>query len=312
MRALILALALSWCGLVQAAQPFRVDVHLVQADFTVRDPNGNLVGGLTKDDFEVFEDGVRQTISFFSPSADLPLRLGLLVDASGSQEHFVKQHERDLKEFLKDVLSARDQAFLLGFGNHLRVVSDFSASRDDIVRALEDYEHGDSFPEIGPPEIRVEGTAFFDALYYSTTLKLAPVETGRRAIVVFSDGEDNSSARDLLDVIEAAQRNNVLVYGIRYSGIGRHGPTARNKYGIRVMARIAQDTGGAAFDARKSDLRRAFREIDESLRGAYELGYYSANTADDGAFRKLVIRAMRPGLTVRARAGYYAQATNGL
>ncbi len=287
-------------------QAIRVDVRLVNVSFTVRDAQGKLVTNLTKDDFEVFDDGQGQPISFFARAADLPLTLGLLVDFSGSQEHFVKQHRHDLGVFLKNVLTSRDRAFLVCFGNHLRLASDLTASASELVEGLEKLEKR-SVPEIGPKEYRSGGTAFYDALYHATTLKLARADGGRKALIVFSDGEDNSSAHNMMETIEAAQTENAVLFGIRYTETRKGGEwTARNKYGKSVMARMSRDTGGADFDAQANDLRASFKEIGEMLRSSYELAYH-ANGVADGTFHKLVIRAKQPGFTVRTKTGYYSR-----
>src|SRR5258708_38444530 len=191
----------------QDTAPIRVDVRLINISFSARDTRGAFVANLTKDDFEVLDDGVPQAISFFARSSDLPLTLGLLADVSGSQEHFIKRHEKDLQTFLKNVLTDRDQAFLLCFGNRLRLVSDFTTAPKQLMDALKEFDHHRmrDIPEVGPPELRTQGTAFYDALYHATAAKLAKTDSGRRAIVMFSDGEDNSSAHHMLDTIEAAQ-----------------------------------------------------------------------------------------------------------
>jgi Ca-activated chloride channel homolog len=222
-----------------AEEPIRVNVKLVNVAFSVRDSNGALVGGLTKDDIEVFEDAVPQKISFFSRGVDLPLTLGLDVDASGSQDHFSKQHQRDLEVFLHDVLGPQDRVFLVGFGNRIRLVSDFTASSDDLIERWNRYQKDSrKFPDLGPDEKRELGTGFYDSIYYSVTEKLAH-ESGRRALLVFSDGEDNSSSHDMMTTIETAQAENVVVYTIRYTQKEHGHLTARNKYGISVMDRIA-------------------------------------------------------------------------
>jgi Ca-activated chloride channel family protein len=291
----------------QELPAIRVNVRLNNVAFTVRDAAGKLVTDLTKDDFEVFDDGQPQSIAFFARSEDLPLTLGLIVDASGSQEHFVKQHEHDLGVFLKSVLSPRDRAFLIRFGNHLRLTSDFSASGSELIDGLKQSDKKPQFvPEIGPPDYRSGGTAFYDALYYATTLKLSKIDRGRRALIIFSDGEDNSSAHNMMDTIEAAQAENVVLFGIRYTETRKGEWTARNKYGASVMSRISHDTGGSEFDAQAADLKASFREIGEQLRSSYELAYYPQGIAD-GTFHKLVIRAKRPGLTIRTKTGYFAR-----
>ena len=289
-----------------AQQPIRVDVNLVNVSFSVRDARGALVDNLTKDDFDAIEDAVPQKIAFFARSTDLPLTLGLILDASGSQEHFTKKHEKDLEVFLKDVLGPKDRAFLLCFGNHLRLVSDYTQSGQSMLEHLKEYEKkGGRLPEIGPKENRDLGTAFYDSIYYSISEKLAN-ENGRRALLIFSDGEDNSSSHDMMTTIEGAQAANVLVFTICYTEKEHGKLTARNKYGISVMDRMARETGGAHIDAETTDPHTYFREIAEELRTSYELAYYPTNSAKDDTFRKLLIRPKKQGLTVRAKTGYFA------
>jgi len=293
-----------------AQAPFRVDVHLVNVSFAVRDSRGALVSILSREDFEVLEDGVAQKIAFFARSTDLPLTLGLIADVSGSQEHFVKQHRHDLEKFLQETLSPRDRAFLVCFGNRLRLVSDYSSSAKELLDALHDFDDRHSrreFPTLGPPEHRILGTAFYDAIVYPITERLSSVEQGSRALIVFSDGEDNSSAHHMLDAIETAQSADVRIFAIRYTEIEHGGLNARNKYGISVMHRLARETGGADFDAREKDLASHFREIGDDLRSSYELAYHSSNPVSDDSFRKIVIKPKQAGLMVRAKTGYYSR-----
>ena len=149
-------------------ESIRVDVNLVNVAFSVRDANGAPVDNLTKDDFEVVEDAVPQKIAYFARSVDVSLTLGLIVDASGSQEHFTKKHQHDLEVFLKDVLGPKDRVFLVGFGNHIRLVSDFSESSADLMDAWKRYDKNTKhFPELGPIEERDLGTAFYDSIGHS-------------------------------------------------------------------------------------------------------------------------------------------------
>ncbi len=296
-------------ALLAGQTTIQVDVQLVNVAFAVRDAGGALVMNLNKDDFEVFEDAVPQSISFFARSSDVPLTVGLIVDFSGSQEHFAKQHHRDLLAFLKSVLGPRDRAFLVCFGNHLRLASDLTGDSAEIVDRLSRFEKGDyDLPELGPRgEERELGTAFYDAIYYSITEKLARTDAGRRALIVLSDGEDNSSAHHMLDAIEAAQAENVLCFALRYTESPHGRLTARNKYGASVMDRMARETGALDFDARQGDLRKHFEDIGTVLRSSYELAYHSTNPVRDGTFRKIAIRAKGPGLAVRAKSGYFAR-----
>lgn len=294
-------------GVGRGQEPIRVKVNLVSVAFVARDANGALVNNLSQDDVEVLEDAIPQKIAFFSRSADVPLTLGVVVDASGSQDHFSKQHKNDLEVFFKDVLGPKDRVFLVGFGNHIRLVSDFSQSGGDLLEQWKQYQKSTGkFPELGPREDRDLGTAFYDSIFYSVTEKLAQ-ENGRRAILLFSDGEDNSSSHNMMTAIETAQSENVVVYAIRYTDKEHGKLTARNKYGTSVMDRVARETGGAHIDAETTDAHVYFRQIAEELRTSYELGYYPTDPLKDDSFRKIVIKPKREGVKVRAKTGYFSR-----
>jgi Ca-activated chloride channel family protein len=291
----------------QAQKPIRVDVDLVNVAFTARSAQGALVDNLTKEDVELYEDAVPQKIEFFSKSTDLPLTLALIVDVSGSQDHFGKKHEKDLQVFLKEVLGPKDRVFLVCFGNHLRLVSDYTNSADEILENYREFDKGKKhFPEIGPEEDRDLGTAFYDSIYYSVAEKLSQAG-GRKAILMFSDGEDNSSSHNMMTTIETAQAENVVVYAIRYTETKRGRLNARNKYGISVMDRTAKETGGAHIDAEKTDPHTYFRQIAEELRTSYELAYYPTNKTKDETFRKIVIKPNQEGVKIRTKTGYFAR-----
>ena len=307
MRRPLLLLTLLVAIVSYSQETLRVKVNLVNVSFSARDSRGALVENLNKDDFEVLEDAVPQKIAFFSRSSDVPLTLGLIVDASGSQDHFSKQHKHDLEVFLQEVLGSKDRVFLLCFGNHLRLVSDFTQSSAQILDGLSRFEHGNThFPELGPKESRDLGTAFYDSIFYSVTEKLAN-ENGRRALLIFSDGEDNSSSHDMMTAIETAQSANVMLFSIRYTEKEHGKLTARNKYGISVMDRIAKETGGAVFDAEVIDPHTYFRQISDELRNSYDLAYYPSNPIKDDSFRKIVIRPKQDGLKVRSKTGYFSR-----
>jgi Ca-activated chloride channel family protein len=309
----VVAIAVTWVWMgpalrAQEAPAIHSNVNLVSVSFTARDQSGALLDALAEDQVSVYEDGVQQKIAHFAKSTDVPLTLGLIVDASSSQEHFYKKHERDIEVFLKNVLGPKDRAFLLCFGNHLRLVNDFTQSGMEMLKNLERYDKkSDAFPEIGPREMRDLGTALYDSIFYSVEEKLGKAD-GRRVILIFSDGEDNSSSHDMMTTIEAAQAANVLIYTIRYTETMKHGElSARNKYGIRVMDRIAKETGAWNVDAKEMDPAEYFRKIAEELRTMYEIGYYPLNPMKDDSFRKIAIRPKQEGVTIRAKSGYFAR-----
>ena len=168
MRGFIVLVSLMTCSLCQEPPRIRVDVNLVNVAFTARDIQGALAAGLALDDFEVFEDAILQKISFFARSANVPPALGLIVDASGSQEHFVNAHRSHLEAFLHEVLGPQYRAFLVCFGNHLRLVSDLSSSIALLMEGLERFDHGDR----GFPELAADGPSLCLA-----TAKTIPVRT---------------------------------------------------------------------------------------------------------------------------------------
>lgn len=304
---LIMAVLLGLAGAAGGQTVIREDVNLVNLMFIARDSQGKLIHDLTQDEIEVYEDSVPQKIKFFVKSTDLPLTLALIVDASGSQDHFGKEHRKDLELFLKEVLRPQDRAFLVCFGNHLRLVSDYTNSASQVLESYSEFDKGKRrFPEIGPREDRDLGTAFYDSIYYSIAERLGQTE-GRKAILIFSDGEDNSSSHNMMTTIEEAQAANVPIYAIRYTEKQHGHLTARNKYGISVMDRIATETGGLHIDAEKTAPGAYFQRIVEELRTSYEVAYYPINKSNDNSFRKIGIRPKLEGVTIRSKTGYFKQ-----
>ncbi|MBV8817744.1 MAG: VWA domain-containing protein [Acidobacteriaceae bacterium] len=289
--------------------PYRAEVNLVNITAVVHSSEGKLITNQNKDDFELSEDGVPQTIRFFARESELPLSLGLIVDVSGSQEKFLKRHDHDIETFLKTVIRPSDELFAVCFGNHLRLVSAGTSSVPGIMQGFQRFpKEMARFPEIGPHEDRDLGTALYDAIYFSIVEKIKAAGERRRALIVFSDGEENSSEHDLLDAIAAAQDTDTLLYCIRYTHKEHGQLSARNKYGVRVMDHLATLTGGAHYDGLATHLETVFGQIGDELRAMYEFGYVSNNsTIHDGSFRKLTIRCKAPGAIVRSKSGYYAR-----
>jgi len=304
-------LAVLWMGfsvgVAWGQTSIKVDVNLVNVAFAALDPQGKLVEDLKREDIEVLEDAVPQKVEFFAKSTDLPLTLALIVDVSGSQDPFGKKHKEDLQVFLQEILRPQDRVILVCFGNHLRLVSDYTNSAKQVLDNYREFDKAKGkFPEVGPQEGRELGTAFYDAIFYTVTEKLASAD-GRKAILMFSDGEDNSSSHNMMTAIETAQRFNVPVYAIRYTETNHGALTARNKYGISVMDRTAKETGGLHVNGQATDPHTYFREIAEELRTSYELAYYPTNRIKDGTFRKIVIHAKLPGIQVRTKTGYFSE-----
>jgi Ca-activated chloride channel homolog len=287
---------------------FKAEVHLVNVSFNVRSADGKLVPGLKADDFEVYEDGVPQKVSSFANEGQLPLTLGLIVDASSSQDKFIKRHSKDIETFLKETVRPQDQVFAVCFGNHLRLVSDLTSSTPQVIDGLARFDKGDkNFVEIAPDEDRESGTALYDAVYETSVGKLRSVENRRRALILFTDGEENASGHDLIDAIAAAQDSDVVIYAVRYSDIHHGHLSAHNKFGAQSLNHMTSQTGGMQFDGLHTNLPDAFDRIGEELRSLYVLSYHSTNKTRDGRFRKVEIRPKDSSLVVHSKAGYFGQ-----
>src|SRR5262249_12468684 len=156
----------------------------VNVAFTARDTQGRLVTDLGRDEIEVLEDGVRQPVQFFGRSGDLPLEFALLLDMSGSQEHFAHAHREDLHAFATKALGAADKAMLVCFGDHIRIATDYTASSATLLSGLDRWNKVKqrlTMQEIEPDDSRSGGTALFDAIYYTASLKM-PEPGARKAI----------------------------------------------------------------------------------------------------------------------------------
>lgn len=291
------------------APTIKVDVDVVNVLCTVRDRRGALVRDLTRDDFELFEDGRRQTIRYFSRETDLPLTLGLLVDVSPSQQRLLEQEKRAAAQFFAQVLRKQDLAFLISFGPDAQLEQDFTNSQRLLRAALEGLrvrsDPGGLHPGPVPTVTRPRGTVLFDAVYLAATEKLR-TEVGRKAIVLLTDGVDMGSRVGLADAIEAAQKADAMIYAVHYFD-----PGAYAGLWVRVsdqdLKKMAEETGGRVFRlGRNRTLDEIFGEIQQELRSQYAIGYTPTNPVRDGSFRRVEIRTRNKALKVQARRGYYA------
>jgi VWFA-related protein len=270
------------------------NVDEINVIFTVTDKRGRFVKDLQKEDFAVLDDNKPPiAISNFRKETDLPLRVGLLVDASNSvRDRFTFEQEAAI-EFLNQIIRPKsDKAFIIGFDTTAEVTQDFTDSTEQLSRGVRLLRAGG-------------GTAMYDALYYACRDKLLKSqERGpvRRAIILLSDGEDNQSRVTREEAIEMAQRAEVIIYGIstNVSGVKLRGD--------KILERMAEATGGRAFFPFKvQDVANAFSEIQDELRSQYALAYKPADFQTDGRYHSIEIEARnRKNLKVRARKGYFA------
>jgi len=272
----------------------KAQVREVNVIFTVTDKHGRFKKDLRQQDLQILDDGkAPEQIRDFRAETDLPLRVGLLVDASNSIRDRFKFEQEAATEFLNSIVRPQqDLAFVIGFDSTPEVTQDFTSNGEKLSNGIRMLRPGG-------------GTALFDAVYYACRDKLAKQKdhtTVRRAIILLSDGDDNQSHSTLSEAIEMAQRAEVIVYTISTS------TSNTEDRGDKVLKKLAENTGGRAFSPFKiQDVSDAFREIQDELRSQYAVAYKPADFRADGHFRPIQITAENnKKLFVRARRGYYA------
>ena len=295
---------------------FKLTVNLVDVFFTVKDKAGNLVPHLTKDDCTVTEDKEPQKLKSFVAETQQPLTLGILLDTSGSQQRVLPLEQEVGSQFLARVLRQKDEAFLLSFDVDVDLMQDFTNSARLLTRAMNKAEintaggngaagipgaGGGTVPTIGNPK----GTVLYDAVYLAANVKLNQ-ESGRKAMILLTDGEDEGSNHKIGEAIAAAQRSNVLVYVILIADRGFYGGFGYSGYS--AMKRMTEETGGRLIDVGNNGkkLEAAFQQIEDELRTQYLASYTSSNTKLDGSFRKIGVECRGDGMKVQVRKGYYA------
>ena len=267
-------------------------VNEVRVVFTVTDRHGRYIKDLKSNDFRVIDDNKPAELRSFRSETDLPLQVGLLVDASNSVRDRFKFEQEAAIEFLNAIIRPRyDKAFVVGFDATPEVTQDFTDDAGNLSAGVRMLRPGG-------------GTALYDALYFACRDKLMKQEqTGpvRRAIILLTDGEDNLSHVTREEAIEMAQRAEAIVYTISTNISGMKGK------GDKVLERIAEATGGRAFfPFQMRDVADAFLSIQEELRSQYAVAYKPADFAANGRYRTIEILAQDRNLKVRTRKGYYA------
>jgi VWFA-related protein len=327
-----------------------VQVKVVNVPATVRDKHGKIVTNLTKDDFILEEDGRAQDIHYFSQESDLPLTLGLLVDTSRSQTRVLDQERSASSTFLDQMLRPeKDKAFLIHFDYQVELLQDLTSSREKLRSALATLQEphfaetggGNSpDPSQGIPPGRHGGggygghqgggTQLYDAIYLASE-ELMKKQSGRKAIVVLSDGVDRGSKESLHGAIEAAQRTDTMVYSIlfkdeehsygggfggyggHHGGMGgpggRHGgyPQESRPDGKKILEQLSRETGGRLFEvSSKQPVEKIYAQIEEELRNQYSLGYTPDRTDPGAGYHRIVLKTKQKELVVQTREGYYA------
>jgi VWFA-related protein len=295
----------------QDLETLKVNVNLVNVYFSVRDKDG-FITNLHKDDCEIFEDKVPQTIKNFTQEKKLPLTIGILLDTSGSQQNVLPLEQQSGAAFLKDVLTPKDEAFLISFDINVDLLADYTNDPRELRRAMDKATINTgagtgSVTGNGTPR----GTLLYDAVYLAAHDKLRQ-EAGRKVLILLTDGGDQGSQETLKSSIEAAQKSNTIVYVIliadrRFYG-GGFGINLADT-GAADMDRLAKETGGRVINVGNNGkkLEDAFDQIQDELRTQYLASYTPTNLKVDGTFRTLNISCQK-GQKVQARKGYYALA----
>lgn len=292
--ALTAVVLLASTSLLTAQRVFRAGVDLVHVGVVVTDRSGSPILGLTAGDFEILEDGQRQTVTLFAggdQETAPPLHLGFMIDNSGSMAQDIRDVRTAAIKFLNAVDNVIDVT-LTDFDSEVRVAR---FGPDDYPRLIERIRMREP-----------EGyTALYDAL--GVYLNGAFSQTGDKILVLYTDGGDTRSAINRGELFDLLKASDVTVYSIGYlqhQGSGRHEQQ-------QVLTRVASTTGGLAFfPSSVKDLDGMYEKILREISGRYSLGYVSSNAKMDGSWRQVKIRlADRPALRdakVRTRAGYYA------
>jgi VWFA-related protein len=292
-------------------ETLKVNVDVVNLLFNTKDKSGRLIPNLTKDDFEVFEDGKPQNIKYFKTESNLPLTLGILLDTSYSQDRVLPIEKEVGADFLRQILRKQDEAFLISFDVNVDLLQDFTNNGRDIRAGMDAAKinagsgGGGGLPGIGQGPVPInnpKGTLLYDAVYLAAHDKLRG-EVGRKAMILLTDGEDQGSQLKLQDALEAAQKADAIIYVLLISDRGFLSSGA----GEGLMKKLAEETGGRVINVgnNQDKLKKAFDQISDELRSQYSIGYTPINRKHDGTFRRVEIKT-KEGYKIQARKGYYA------
>jgi len=299
----------------QSAATLKVNVNVVQLFFNVKDKKGALIPNLTKDQFQILEDGKPQTIKYFAAESNLPLTLGILIDSSGSQARVLDMEKQVGGEFLSQILRDKDIAFVIDFDVNVDLLQDFTNSVHALKVALNSARintaggSGTGIPGLGggtvPTQGAPRGTLLYDAVYLAAHDELAQ-QVGRKAMILLTDGEDEGSQLKLRDAIEAAQKSDSIVYVLLCADRGFYGFGGYSGEG--EMRKLTSETGGCVIDVgnKFEKLKEGFNQISNELRSQYNIGYTPINAKLDGSFRKVEIHTNDKDYKIQARSGYYA------
>ncbi|HIC57184.1 MAG TPA: VWA domain-containing protein [Acidobacteria bacterium] len=299
---LLSALVIICDGTLSAQQPqdqptpaFRAGVDVVSLNVTVSDLDGRFITNLDQTNFQVYEDGVQQNVTFFTKT-QLPIALAMLIDTSASMDEKLATAQEAAIGFSQR-LRPEDLVEIVDFDSRVNILQTFTNDAVELEQAIQQTSAGGS-------------TSLYNAIYISLReLSKAPLrraDVRREAIIVLSDGEDTSSLVTFDEVLEQAKRSETAIYSI-----GLQSDDSRSRVGFReadfVLRQLAQETGGRAFFPNEVDeLPKIYQEISDELSSQYSVGYISGNPLRNGQWRRIVVRVDRESVEARAKQGYYA------
>jgi len=285
----------------QEEATFSADVRVVNVLASVRDKKGAFIRDLSKDDFTLLENGRPQEIRYFARETNLPLTLGLMVDTSMSQHRLLDAERGASYRFLDRMLRDQDQVFIMQFDMAVQLSQDLTSSRKQLE---------DTLPLVDTPtrdELRMEGmrggTLLYDAIVRASN-EIMKKRTGRKALIVLSDGGENGSEATIEEAVDAAQLADTLIYSVlfadpAYQGFG--GPD-----GASILRRLSKETGGGFYEvSKKQSIDQIFDRIQDELRSQYSLGYVPDQPVTVSEFRRIRLTTKQPGLVVQARDRYW-------
>jgi Ca-activated chloride channel family protein len=275
----------------------KVNVKLVNVFTNVTDATGAIVGGLSKDDFAVTEDGRPQRIAVFERQSELPLNLVLAIDTSGSVRKDLPIEQGAARKFVHAMMRSQDQMSLMEFSTEVRQVVPFTNQANKIDRGLSSLRPGPA-------------TALYDAIYLGSQNLAAQGrggKPGRKVLLLVTDGGDTADTISYKEALEQALRGEVMVYSI--IDVPVEASAGRDTGGEHALITLAEQTGGKYFYASAGGLDKAFSQVSEDLRTQYLLGYYPANQRSEQSFHRIhvsVPRAAADNFDIRYRTGYFA------
>jgi Ca-activated chloride channel family protein len=294
---LVLTFLLAFHLAAQEDKPLRLDVKLVSLFVNVTDKTGAIVGGLTKEDFKITEDGRPQTIQVFERQSEMPLNLTLAIDTSSSTYKDRSIEQQAAKKFVHALLRSQDQMSVIEFNTFVYQLTDFTNKIAAIDRGL-DRMRGTG------------GTALYDAIYAGS--QALGKKDGRKVLVLVTDGGDTVKGSTYDEALEQALRNEVMIYSI--IDVPIEASAGRDLGGEHALIQLSQDTGGKHFYVDEGGLDKAFARVSADLRTQYMIGYYPHNQEPGRSFHHIDItvpRAAPDAFNIRHKTGYYAEPQKG-